>query len=121
MTRKPTMFTNIDEDEDSEKVTFGDNSKVRVRVSGKVTIMDEHHLSKVFLVETPNFNLLSIGQLCDMGFKCMFDEDVTKIENEKKGLVFHEVRHKNLYVMDFKSNNMPPSTCLFTKASKGWL
>ena len=32
-------------------------------------------VSNVLLVESLNFNLLSVIQLCDLGFKCVFGVD----------------------------------------------
>ena len=33
----------------------------------------------MLLVESLNFNLLSVAQLCDLGFKCIFGVDDVKI------------------------------------------
>jgi hypothetical protein len=63
MTGNPRMFTSLDEDVDEQdKITFGDNSKGKVQGLGKVVI------SNVLLVAPLSFNLLSVGQLCDLGF-----------------------------------------------------
>ena len=36
-------------------------------------------ISNVLLVESLNFNLLSVAQLCDLGFKCIFGVDDVEI------------------------------------------
>ena len=69
ITGDPGMFTSLDEEIDGqERITFGDNSKGKVQGLGKVTI------SNVLYVASLSFNLLSIGQLCDLGFQCLFTE-----------------------------------------------
>ena len=63
MTGDPRMFTSLNQEVDGqERITFGDNSKAKVQGLGKVAI------SNVLYVASLSFNLLSIGQLCDLGF-----------------------------------------------------
>ena len=70
MTGDPHMFTSLDEDvDDQERITFGDNSKSKVQGLGKVAISNDHSISNVLLVASLSFNLLSVGQLCDLGFQ----------------------------------------------------
>ena len=66
----PRMFTTLDEEvDDHERITFGDNSKGKVQGLGKVAISNDHTISNVLLVASLSFNLLSVGQLCDLGFQ----------------------------------------------------
>ena len=68
------------------------------------------------------FNLLSIRQLCDLGFQCLFTEKevvVSKKDNDK--VIFKGFRYNNLYLVDFTSEDANLKTCLFTKISLGWL
>jgi hypothetical protein len=61
------MFTSLDEDVDEQdKITFGDNSKGKVQGLGKVAISNDLSISNVLLVAPLSFNLLSVGQLCDL-------------------------------------------------------
>ena len=65
MTGDPRMFTSLDEEVDGqERITFGDNSKGKV----KVAISNDHSISNVLYVASLSFNLLFVGQLCDLGF-----------------------------------------------------
>jgi hypothetical protein len=71
----PRMFTSLDEEVDcQEKITFGDNSKGKVQGLGKVAISNDHSISNMLYVTSLSFNLLSIGQLCDLGFQYLFTE-----------------------------------------------
>ena len=65
----PRMFTSLDEEVDGqERITFGDNSKGKVKGLGKVAISNDHSISNVLYVASLSFNLLSVGQLCDLAF-----------------------------------------------------
>ena len=74
MTGDPHMFTSLDEVDGQERITFGDNSKGKVQGLGKVAISNNHSISNMLYVASLSFNLLSIGQLCDLGFQCLFIE-----------------------------------------------
>ena len=51
MTGNPRMFTTLDEEVDGqERITFGDNSKVKVQGLGKVAISNDHSISNVLYV-----------------------------------------------------------------------
>jgi hypothetical protein len=46
-------------------------------------------ISNVLLVESLDFNLLSVAQLCDLGFKCIFgSDDVEVISIDGSNLIF---------------------------------
>jgi hypothetical protein len=47
---------------------------------GKIAITSEHSISNVFLVESLGYNLLSVSQLCHVGYNCLFTNvDVSKL------------------------------------------
>jgi hypothetical protein len=45
-----------------------------VKGLGKIAISSEHSISNVFLVESLGYNLLSVSQLCNMGYNCLLGE-----------------------------------------------
>ena len=47
-----------------DSITFGDNGKGKVKGLGKIAISNDMSTSNVLLVESLNFNLLSMAQLC---------------------------------------------------------
>jgi hypothetical protein len=71
MTGDSKMFNsiNINESNGIDSITFGDNGKGKVKGLGKIAISNDLSISNVLLVESLNFNLLSVAQLCDLGFK----------------------------------------------------
>ena len=76
----------------------------------------------MLLVESLNFNLLSVAQLCDLVFKCIFGvDDVEIISVDGSNLIFKGFGYENLYFVDFNASEARLSTCLFTKSSMGWL
>jgi hypothetical protein len=123
MTGNPRVFTSLDENVDGQdKITFGDNSKGKVQGLGKVAISNDLSISNVLLVAPLSFNLLSVGQLCDLGLQCLFTPTevvVSKMDDES--MVFKGFRYNNLYLVDFTSEDANLRACLFTKASLGWL
>ena len=65
-----------------------------------------------------NFNLLSVAQLCDLGFKCIFGVDDVSVDGSN--LIFKGFKYENLYLVDFNARETQLSTCLLTKSSMGW-
>ena len=122
MTGDPRMFTSLDEEVDGqERITFGDNSKGKVKGLGKVVISNNHSISNVLYIALLSFNLLSIGQLYDLGFQCLFTEkEVIVSKKDDDQVIFKEFRY-NLYLVDFTSEDANLKTCLFTKTTLGWL
>ena len=77
MTGESKMFNSINENKSNgiDSITFGDNGKGNVKGLGKIAISNDLSISNVLLVESLNFNLLPVAQLCDLGFKCIFGVD----------------------------------------------
>jgi hypothetical protein len=123
MTSDPRMFTSLEENgEYQEKITFVDNSNSKVKSIGKIAISNDHSLSNVLYVASLSFNLLSVGQLCNIGYQCSFTPNevvVSKIED--KQVIFKGFRYNYLNLIDFTSKDANLMTCLFTKTLLGWL
>jgi hypothetical protein len=87
-----------------------------------VDILNDLLISNVLLVAPLSFNLLSVGQLCDLGLQCLFtplEVVVSKMDDES--VIFKGFRYSNLYLVDLFSDDANLRTCLFTKASLRWL
>ena len=109
MTGDARIFNSINTNDSNgfDSITFGDNGKGKVKGLGKIAISTDMSISNVLLVESLNFNLLFVAQLCDLGFKCIFGVD--------------DVEIISVYLVDFNASEARLSTCLFTKSSMGWL
>jgi hypothetical protein len=124
MTGDARIFNSINTNDSNgyDSITFGDNGKGKVKGHGKIAIYNDLSISNVLLVERLNFNLLSVAQLCDLGFKCIFRvDDVEIISVDGSNLIFKDFRYENLYLVDFNASDAQLSTCLFAKSSIGWL
>ena len=85
-----------------DSIIFGDNGKGKVKGLGKIAISNDISIFNVLLV---GFNLLSVAQLCDLGFKCIFGvDDVEIISVDGSNLIFKGFRYENLYLVDFNAN-----------------
>ena len=81
-----------------DSIIFGDNGKGKVKGLGKIVISNDMSIFNVLLVESLNFNLLSVAQLCDLGFKCIFGvDDVEIISVDGSNLIFKGFSYENLY------------------------
>jgi hypothetical protein len=101
------MFNSINTsgNQEFDSITFGDNGKGKVKGLGKIAISNDMSISNVLLVESLNFNLLSVAQLCDLGFKCIFEiDDVEIVSVDGSSLIFKGFRYGNLYLVDFNDS-----------------
>ena len=87
---------------------------------GKITITTKHSISNVFLVESLGYNLLSVSQLCHMGYNCLFTNvNVTVYRRSDGSLAFKGVSDANLYLVDFTKENVDLDACLLAKTNMG--
>jgi hypothetical protein len=102
MTGEKRMFSSYEKNEDPQRaITFSDENQGLVKGLGKIAIYPDHSISNVFLVDSLDYNLLSVSQLCKMGYNCLFtDIGVT---------------------VDFNDNKAELDTCLIAKTNMGWL
>jgi hypothetical protein len=97
---------NTNDSNSYDSITFGDNNKGKVKGLGKIAISNDLSISNVLLVESLNFNLLSVAQLCDLGFECIFRVDDVEIINvDGSNLIFKGFRFENLYLLDFNASD----------------
>ena len=117
------MFASFDSSGSShENIVFGDDGKGKVMGLGKVAISNDLSISNVLLVKSLNYNLLSVSQLCEMGYNCLFTNvDVTVFRRDDSSIVFKGHMKGKLYLVDFTSDKASLETCLMAKSSMGWL
>jgi len=102
MTDNSRIFTTLEEgDHDRDHITLGYNSKKKVNGLGKIAITNDLSIQNVLHVEDLCFNLLSIGQLCDLAYQCLFtanDVLVTNVHGNE--LIFKGFRYQNIYLVE---------------------
>nr|AAM08642.1 Putative copia-type pol polyprotein [Oryza sativa Japonica Group] len=105
-----------------DNIVFGDDGKGKVMGLGKIAISNDLSIANVLLVKSLNYNLLSVSQLCSMGYNCLFtDVDVTVYRRNDSSVVFKDVLKGKLYLVDFSSSKAKHETCLVAKSNTGWL
>jgi hypothetical protein len=72
------------------------------------------------LVGLLGYNLLFVGQLCHMGYNCLFTKvDVTVFRRSGGSLAFKGVSNDKLYLVDFTKENVNLDACLLAKTNMG--
>jgi hypothetical protein len=123
MTGEKRIFSSYDKNDDPQRaITFGDRNQGLVKGLGTIAISPDHSVSNVFLVDSLDYNLLSISQLCKMGYNRLFtDVGVTVFRRSDDLIAFKGVLDGQLYLVDFNDNNDELDTCLIAKTDMGWL
>ena len=80
MTGDESLFQELERNKSGE-VSFGDNFKGAIRGIGTIGNNPYTHIKNVLLVENRKFNLLSISQLCDKGYRVNFEAHTCYIIN----------------------------------------
>jgi hypothetical protein len=123
MTGEKRMFSSYEKNKDPQRaITFGDGNQGLVEDLGKIAISPGYSISNVFLVDSLDYNLLSVSQLCKMGYDCLFtDVGVIVLRRSDDSITFKGVLDDQLYLVDFNDNKAELDTCLIAKTNMGWL
>ena len=107
------------EKKDGGSVTFGDNRKGRIIGIGKIKITPFTFIENVLLVEKLKHNLLSISQLCDVGFNVIFKTSICiVIDPLDSSSKFIGHRLSNIYVIDLDDLALTSDTSLVAMDEK---
>jgi hypothetical protein len=117
------MFTSFKKNNcESDCITFGDNSQGQVLGFGKIAITTEHSISKVLHVESLDYNLLSVSQLCEMSYNCLFtNKGVTVFRRSDGFFAFKYILRGKLYLVYFMPEEVELDRCIIGKTNMGWL
>jgi hypothetical protein len=101
---------------------FGDNSEGKVLGYGKIAITTDHSISKVLLVDSLDYNLLSVSQLYEMGYNYLFTNKGVIVFSRCDGsYAFSGILKGKLYLVDFNPDELELDKCLIAKTNMGWL
>jgi hypothetical protein len=122
MTGERKIFTSFEKNEcESNCITFDDNRQGQVLGFGKIAITMEHSISKL-LVESLDYKLFSVSQLCEMGYNCLFtNKCVTVFKRSDGSFAFEGVLRGKLYLVDFICEEVELDRCLIAKTNMDWL
>jgi hypothetical protein len=117
MTGEKKMFTSFKKNNTtSDSITFGDSSQGKVLGHGKIIITIEHSISKVLLIESLDYNLLFVSQLCEICYNCLFtNKSVTVFRRSDGSFAFKGVLRGKLYLVDFVPEEVELDKCLIIK------
>jgi hypothetical protein len=123
MTKAKRLFISFkNNDTTSDSITVRDNSQGKVLGHGKIAITTEHSISKVLPVESFDYNLLSVSQLCEMDYNCLFtNKRVIVLRRSDGSFAFKGVLRGKLYLVDFVPEEVELDKCLIAKRNMGWL
>jgi hypothetical protein len=116
------MFRSYVKNKDShDTIIFRDGNQGKVKGLGKIASTIENSISNVW-VKSLGYYLLSISQLCHIGYNYLFTNvDVTVFRRSDGSLAFKGVSNSKLYLMDFTKQNANLDACLLAKTNMGWL
>jgi hypothetical protein len=122
MMRERRMLTSFEKNEcESDYITFGDNIQDQVFGFGKIAITIKYSISKVLLVESLDYNLLFVSQLCEMCYNYLFtDKSVTVFRRSDGSFALKGVLRGKLYLVDFIPEEVELDRCLIAKINMGW-
>jgi hypothetical protein len=116
------MFHSLQLTQEAQEIVFGDSGKSEVIGIGDISITHHQSLSNVLLVDSLSYNVLSVSQLCGMGYDCLFTNvDVKILRREDFSVAFMGRLKGKLYLVDFTTSKVTPETYLVAKSDKGWL
>jgi hypothetical protein len=100
MTGEKRMFSSYEKNNDPQRaITFEDGNQGLVKGLGKIAIYLDHSISNVFLVDSLDYNLLSVSQLCKMGYNCLFTDVGVIIFRSYDSITFKGVLDGQLYLV----------------------
>jgi hypothetical protein len=93
MTGEKRMFSSYEKNEDPQKaITSRDGNQGLVKGLGKIAISPDHSISNVFLVDSLDYNLLFVSQLCKMGYNYLLNDiGVTVFRRSDDSIAFKGV------------------------------
>jgi hypothetical protein len=106
MTEERNLFISLElHDVPKETIIFGDSCKWHVIGLGKTAISHDTSITNVYLVESLDYNLLSVSQLYEKSFNCLFtNEGVTVFKREHSSIAFTGRLKCKLYLVDFSKD-----------------
>ena len=106
MTGNYAWFSSFTKIENGGDVSFGDNSKRKIFGIENVGKVSSTLIENVCLVENLKHNLISISQLCDKGYKVVFNKSRCVIENAcDEKILFIGNRCGNVYTIDIECSS----------------
>ena len=118
MTGDESQFITLDA-KNGGMVTFGDNGKGKIIGIGNIGITPSKYIENILLVDGLKYNLLSISQFCDKGYKVIFESSVCIVTSPiNEGIKFVGYRYGNVYMIDLNDLSKINMQCLVALNTK---
>jgi hypothetical protein len=101
-------------------ITFGDNGRGRLLSEGEIKVSDKITLRRVALVQSLGYNLLSVSQLLDVGFKVLFRPSGSRIVDSRGDLVCMVVPEGQVFRTNFSQSSGVERCFLAGSSSELW-
>jgi hypothetical protein len=123
MTGNKSMFSSYEKDKDpQDAITFDDGSQGKAKSLDKIAITTKNSILNMFMVDSLDYNLLYVSQLCQMCYNCLFtDVGVRVFMRSDDSIAFKGVLKGKLYLVYFSNDKVELETCLIAKTNMGWL
>ena len=103
-------------------VSFGNSGELKVIGIGDIRISEKFVIKNVLLVKGMAFNLLSVSQLCDSGYRVEFNSSQCLVKHSELNtnvLIGH--RKENIYQVELFGATNVFAKCLMSKEEETWL
>ena len=103
-------------------VTYGDNNKGQTKGYGSINCKSVK-FKNVSYVKGLQHNLISISQLCDVGYEVHFKKREGKVVNSEKVQVLTATRQSDIYILDMFSADSSLRSCFISRSQSdlNWL
>ena len=119
MTGNKRLFFHLKE-EKRKDVIFGDNSQGKVKGIGTINI-NSILIKDILYVDGLKYNLLSISQLCDYGYKVVFLKNGCEVIDEHENKLFYAPRSSDVYIIELEKLSKLSDICLKVVCNDPWI
>jgi hypothetical protein len=120
MTRNKKWFSNLIPLSHKEYVTFGDDKKGKVLVTGVIKVNDHFTLNDVALVDNLKYNLLSVFQLVDANLDVLFHKSGSQVLDSSSKLVCGISCLRKVFQADFSFAQSSVKCLISHSSSELW-
>jgi hypothetical protein len=107
------------------KVCFGDGSAVEIHGSGSIlfqgTSGDQWLLLDVYFIPKLKSNMISLGQLIEIGYRIVMDDDLTEVTKKKTMRTIMSVQRSGNRLYKIELRTVEPVSFLAKVADESWL
>jgi hypothetical protein len=120
ITSEKLMLSSYPENKDSQDtIIFRDGNQGKEKGLGKIAITTDHLISNVLLVDSLDYSMLSVSQLCCTGYNYLFTNDGVMVFRSVESVAFKGVLKSKFYLVDFLNDKVELDACLIAKANMG--